>query len=74
MILFVFAAIGLVELGDVQGLVDRLKEQLGNPIWIRSYLGNRLDIGGELLFDALEVVAIVVSNEVDRQTKVPVTS
>jgi hypothetical protein len=32
LILFVFAAISLMELGDVQGLVDRLKEQLANPI------------------------------------------
>ena len=76
MILFVLATVGLVELGDVQSLVDRLERArfLGQLAFESDYLGNWLDIGRELLLDALEVVAIVVSDEIDRQTEVTVTS
>ena len=47
---------------------------LGQLAFENDYLGNWLDIGRELLLDALEVVAVVVSDEIDRQTEVTVTS
>ena len=56
LLLLILAIIGLVVLGDVERLVNRLR--------------NRLDVRVHLLLDALHVVSIVVCDQVDGQTQV----
>ena len=54
--MLLLAIIGLVVLGDVERLVNRLRD--------------RLDVRVHLLLDPLHVVPIVVCDQVDRQTQV----
>ena len=56
LLLLILAIIGLVVLGDVERLVNRLR--------------NRLDVRIHLLLDALHVVSIVVCDQIDGQTHV----